>query len=60
MTDRCEATAPATEFCQVETRCDLTTGHDGPHTAQLGVSSQRVWQDVTFPINYKEDEKRND
>jgi len=48
----CEAAAPADEYCAVSSRCQLQKGHDGPHRAELGNHSTRMWDVVTFPINY--------
>jgi len=49
---RCTAVGPANEYCRVATRCERPAGHDGPHVAELGPSSRRIWDAVPFPVNY--------
>ena len=49
--DRCEVVAPATEILP-ETRCERHRGHEGAHRAVAGSNALRMWDSVTFPINF--------
>lgn len=53
--EQCDAVALANEYCHATTRCGRDKGHAGPHVAMIGDSSRRIWDDVTFPINYQEE-----
>lgn len=52
--ERCVSRSHSSFHPQV--RCERPSGHDGPHVADLGPSSRAIWDDVTFPINFLEDE----
>lgn len=56
MSERCPAVAPANEYCRIACQCDRPAGHDGPHVAELGPSSRRIWQGVSFAVNFPQQE----
>lgn len=55
---RCSVVAPPTEYHKVSTQCERIEGHEGPHFAQLGLSSNRIWEDVSFKMNFIKPDKQ--
>lgn len=54
---RCPSIAEANEYWPARTQCMRPEGHEGAHWAQVAPTSTRMWEDVSFKMNFIEDEK---